>query len=99
MNAAEHVNSVDFAYTLASSITLVRREFPVVFANLNPWGDDPETCIWFEHGTVDLAFHFPGWTPDLQCRSIINAVVCNRESKRVCTFVVGGFNTWNDVRG
>ena len=71
MNAAEHVNNVAFAYALASSITLVRREFPAVFANLNPWRDDPETRQWLEQGTVDLAFHFPGWTPGLQCRSLL----------------------------
>ena len=71
LNAAEHVHSVDSAYALASVATLVRQHFPAASPNLNPWRDDPETRKWFENETIDLAFHFPGWSPRLECRSLL----------------------------
>ncbi len=71
MNAAEQVQSVAFASALASALTLVRSYFPAASANLMPWRDDPETRRWCESETIDLAFHFPGWSPRLQCRSLL----------------------------
>ena len=71
VNAAEAINSVGLAQTLASSITLVRRQFPAAQPNLSPWRDDPCTRHWDEAATLDLAFHFPGWSPRLQCRSLL----------------------------
>ena len=71
MNAAAAVHSVALAQALASSITLVRRQFPAAQPNLSPWRDDPHTRHWDEAATLDLAFHFPGWSPRLQCRSLL----------------------------
>ncbi len=71
MNAADQVNSLDSAYSLASAVTLVRKHFPAASANLAPWRDDAETRRWCEKETLDLAFHFPGWSPKLQCRSLL----------------------------
>ena len=71
VNAAEQVNSVAFAQSLASAITLVRRHFPAASANLTPWRDDSETRRWLESETLDIAFNFPGWSPRLQCRSLL----------------------------
>ena len=71
LNAAAAVNSVALAQTLASSITLVRRQFPAAKPNLSPWRDDPCTRHWDEAATLDFAFDFPGWSPRLQCRSLL----------------------------
>ncbi len=71
MNAADQVQSVDCAHALASVVTLVRQHFPAATANLTPWRDDPFTRLWEETETIDLAFHFPGWSPRLQCRSLL----------------------------
>ena len=71
LNAAEQVNSLASVHALASAITLVRQYFPATFVNLTPWRDDPETRRWSETETIDLAFHFPGWSPRLQCRSLL----------------------------
>ena len=71
MNAAEAVDSVALAQALASAVTLVRQQFPAATANLSPWRDDPLTRRWSEEETLDLAFHFPGWSPRLQCRSLL----------------------------
>ena len=71
LNAGESVASVDQMQTLASVGTLVRHHFPVAQVNLAPWQDDPQTRRWSESESLDLAFHFPGWTPRLQCRSLL----------------------------
>ena len=71
LNAGESVRSVDQAQALASVITLVRQRFPAAKANLTPWRDDPQTRQWSEQDSLDLSFHFPGWSPRLQCRSLL----------------------------
>ena len=71
LNAGESVRSVDQAQALASVITLVRQRFPAAKANLKPWRDDPQTRQWSEPDSLDLSFHFPGWSPRLQCRSLL----------------------------
>ena len=71
VNAAAAVHSVALAQSLATSVTLVRRQFPAAQPNLSPWRDDPSTRLWDEAATLDLAFDFPGWSPRLQCRSLL----------------------------
>ena len=71
VNAAAAVHSVALAQTLASSVTLVRRQFPAAQPNLSPWRDDPCTRHWDDAATLYLAFDFPGWSPRLQCRSLL----------------------------
>lgn len=71
MNAAEQARSLDLAQAIASAAALFRERFPDARANLNPWRDDPLTRAWGEPETVDLSFHFPGWSPRTQCRSVL----------------------------
>ncbi len=71
MNASDHVQSLAVVNALASSAALVRRRFPSASVNWTPWRDDPETRRWVEAETLDMSFHFPGWTPRLQCRSLL----------------------------
>ena len=71
MNAGESVHSVARMRALASTITLVRQQFPAAQANLSPWRDDPQTRQWSETESLDLSFHFPGWSPRLECRSLL----------------------------
>ena len=71
MNAGESVHSVARMRAVASTITLVRRQFPAAQASLSPWRDDPQTRHWQEAESLDLAFHFPGWSPRLECRSLL----------------------------
>ena len=71
MNAGESVHSVARMRALASTITLVRRQFPAAKANLSPWRDDPQTRQWSETESLDLSFHFPGRSPRLECRSLL----------------------------
>ena len=56
---------------VASTVNLVREQFPAAKPNLRPWRDDAETRQWDEPESLDLSFHFPGWSPRLQCRSLL----------------------------
>lgn len=71
MNAAEQVRSFELAQTVASALTLFRGHFPAARANLTPWRDDPLTRAYAEAESLDLSFHFPGWSPRTQCRSVL----------------------------
>ncbi len=71
MNAADQGKTIACAQVLASIGTLVRNYFPAASLNLSPWRDDAQTRLWFEEESLDLAFHFPGWSPRLQCRSLL----------------------------
>ncbi|MEB3200496.1 MAG: hypothetical protein VKK62_08225 [Synechococcaceae cyanobacterium] len=71
MNAADQARSLQLAQAIASVVGLFRAQFPAARANLTPWRDDPQTRAFQEHETIDLSFHFPGWSPRLQCRSLL----------------------------
>ena len=71
MNAADQVRSLELAQAIASAASLFREHFPDARANLNPWRDDPLTRAFGEKETLDLSFHFPGWSPRTQCRSVL----------------------------
>ena len=71
LNAADHVESLGLAEVLASSGSLVKNYFPAASITFSPWREDPNTRLWFEEDSLDLAIHFPGWSPRLQCRSLL----------------------------
>lgn len=71
MNAADQARSLELARAIASVVSLFRTRFPAARANLNPWRDDPQTRAFQERESIDLSFHFPGWSPRLQCRSLL----------------------------
>jgi hypothetical protein len=71
MNAADQARSVELAAAIAAVVGQFRLHFPAARANLTPWRDDPLTRAFDERETLDLSFHFPGWSPRLQCRSLL----------------------------
>ena len=71
VNASESVRSVPQVRAVASILSLVRTQFPAAKPNLRPWRDDAQPRRWDEPESLDLSFHFPGWTPRLQCRSLL----------------------------
>ena len=81
MNAADTVQSFASVQALASIGTLVRNYFPAASLSLSPWRDDPETRVWVGEETLDLAFHFPGWSPKLQCRSLLIQLRVSKETQ------------------
>jgi hypothetical protein len=71
MNAADQARSVELAAAIAAVVGQFRLHFPAARANLTPWRDDPLTRAFDERENLDLSFHFPGWSPRLQCRSLL----------------------------
>ncbi len=71
MNASEQARSVELAQAIASVVSRFRRSFPDARANLTPWRDDPLTRQFAARESLDLSFHFPGWSPRLECRSLL----------------------------
>ena len=71
VNAGESLQSMFQVGAVATAVMLVRRQFPAAEPNLRPWRDDPQTRRWHEPESLDLAFHFPGWSPRLECRSLL----------------------------
>ena len=98
MNAGESVHSVARMRALASTITLVRRQFPAAQANLSPWRDDPQTRQWSETESLDLSFHFPGWSPRLECRSLLMQLRVTAEKGDDQLRLLGGVDAGHDLR-
>ncbi len=71
LNAADQVKSIDFAKLIASAGLILRSYFPSGSINFSPWRDDPQTQRWVEEESLDLAFHFPGWSSKAQCKSLL----------------------------
>jgi hypothetical protein len=71
MNASDQAQSLEAAQAIASVAALFRGHFPDARANLSPWRDDPLTRAFAQVESLDLSFHFPGWSPRLECRSLL----------------------------
>jgi hypothetical protein len=71
VNAAEQVKNFELASKVASVVTLFKAQFPDARADLTPWVNDDETRELVDPESIDLCFHFPGWSRSLQSRSIL----------------------------
>ena len=68
MNASSNVSNVEIANKVASTAALFRKYFPDASVNFSPWeNSNNESMI----DTIDFAFHFPGWSPLIECRAIL----------------------------
>ena len=68
MNASANVRNLDIANKIASTATLFRRYFPEAIVDFSPW-DNSNQNEWLD--TLDFSFHFPGWSPCMECRAIL----------------------------
>ncbi len=71
MNAAEQVKNFEIASKVATVVNLFKAEFPDARADLKPWSNDRDTRDLVDPDSIDLGFHFPGWSRSLQARSIL----------------------------
>lgn len=71
MNAAEQVKNFEVASKVATVVNLFKAEFPDAKADLKPWANDRDTRELVDPDSIDLGFHFPGWSRSLQSRSIL----------------------------
>ena len=68
MNASANVRNLDIANKIASTAALFRRYFPEAKVDFSPW-DNSNQNEWLD--TLDFSFHFPGWSPCIECRAIL----------------------------
>jgi hypothetical protein len=71
MNAAEQAISLHTASKIATIVNLFKQTFPDAKADLKPWANDPQTQELVDPDSIDIGFHFPGWSPRFQSRSIL----------------------------
>ena len=68
MNASSNVNNLVVAKKVAAAAALFRKYFPDAKVNFSPWDNIYEN-EWLD--TIDFSFHFPGWSPNIECRAIL----------------------------
>ena len=68
MNASSNVRNIEIAHKVASAAALFRKYFPEASVNFSPW-DNPNDEKMLD--TIDFAFHFPGWSPLLECGAVL----------------------------
>ena len=71
MNASEQAKGLEITSKIATIVNLFKQEFPDAKADLKPWRNDPDTVDWIDPDSIDIGFHFPGWSPKIQSRSIL----------------------------
>ncbi len=71
MNAVEQARGLEFATKIAAIVNLFKSVFPDARADLKPWANDPDTQELVDPDSIDIGFHFPGWSRKCQCRSIL----------------------------
>jgi hypothetical protein len=96
VNAAEQAKGVQLATKIAAIVNLFKAEFPDARADLNPWHNDPDTREWLDPDSIDLGFHFPGWSPRLQGRSLLVQIRFYQDpvdnSRRLIGLEIAAFN-------
>jgi hypothetical protein len=71
MNAAEQARGLEVTTKIAAVVNLFKAEFPDAKADLKPWTNDPDTRELIDPDSIDIGFHFPGWSRKFQSRSIL----------------------------
>jgi hypothetical protein len=82
---------------IASVVSLFRSDFPDARVDLKPWANDRDTKEAVDPDSIDIAFHFPGWSRRWQSRSILIQIrFCTEDDRQqVIGLEAAGF----DYRG
>ena len=78
MNASSNVSNVEIAHKIASTAALFRKYFPDASVSFSPWENSNNETM---NDTIDFAFHFPGWSPLIECRAILLQLRIENENK------------------
>jgi hypothetical protein len=71
MNAAEQAKSMEAASKIAAVVNLFKAGFPDARSDLKPWANDADTRDLVDPDSIDIGFHFPGFSRRLQSRSLL----------------------------
>ena len=80
MNASSNVSNVEIANKIASTAALFRKYFPDASVNFSPWDNLNNESM---QDTIDFAFHFPGWSPLIECRAILLQLRIENENNNI----------------
>ncbi|MBC6419922.1 MAG: hypothetical protein GDA44_14750 [Prochloron sp. SP5CPC1] len=101
MNALERANSFNLTTKLATVVNLFKSEFPDAKADLKPWDNDADTRSLVDPDSLDIGFHFPGWSRQIQCRSVLVQIRFHEDSldkkQRLIGVETAGFNLTGQV--
>lgn len=96
MNASEQAKGLETANKIATIVNLFKLEFPDAKVDLKPWRNDPDTLDLVDPNSIDIGFHFPGWSRKIQGRSILVQIRFHRDSvdqqQRLIGIETAGFN-------
>jgi hypothetical protein len=92
VNAQEQAQSLELTSKIATVVNLFKLEFPDAKADFKPWRNDPDTREWIDPDSIDLGFHFPGWSRQLQCNSILVQIRFSSLDKNLIGLEIAGFN-------
>lgn len=96
MNAAEQARGLEVTTKIAAVVNLFKSEFPDAKADLKPWSNDPDTRELVDPDSIDIGFHFPGWSRKFQSRSILVQIRFYKDplenSHRLIGVEAAGFN-------
>lgn len=95
MNAAEQAIGLEVTTKIAAVVTLFKAQFPDARADLKPWANDPDTRELVDPDSIDIGFHFPGWSRLAQSRSILAQIRLHDDpltgARRAIGLEVAGF--------
>ncbi|HBB33545.1 MAG TPA: hypothetical protein DDZ80_08250 [Cyanobacteria bacterium UBA8803] len=96
MNAAEQARGLEITSKIAAIVNLFKSQFPDAKADLKPWTNDPHTRELVDPDSIDIGFHFPGWSRKFQSRSILVQIRFYQDpldaSHRLIGLEAAGFN-------
>lgn len=71
MNAAEQALSIEYASKIAAIVGAFKGQLPDLRSDLKPWANDPDTRELVDPESIDIGFHFPGFSRSFNCRSLL----------------------------
>lgn len=71
MNASEQAKNIAVASKIATVVNLFKSAFPDVRVDLKPWMNDRDTQELVDPDSIDIGFHFPGFSRSAQSRSLL----------------------------
>jgi hypothetical protein len=71
MNASAQATNIAMVSKIAAIANLFKLAFPDTAPDLSPWLIDDQTKKFEDAHSVDLAFHFPGYSCSCRCHTIL----------------------------
>ncbi|HEY9895594.1 MAG TPA: hypothetical protein V6D34_09310 [Candidatus Sericytochromatia bacterium] len=99
MNAAEQATSLETTSKIAAAANLFKAEFPDARSDLKPWVNDSHTRELVDPESIDIGFHFPGFSRLLQSRSLLLQIRFYKETQTGERRVIGAEIAGFDHRG